>query len=616
MFKSLERSLSLPARFFAIHVLLSTIGCAPEPMPVSADVKANSGLQVETSVVNTTPVVNATTAETPDRGRFSGSAFRFREIEKESGFDFERYDDMKGQRRILEVNGGGAAIFDLDRDGWLDVFMTNGCRLPLSKDTRQSPGKLFRNHRTMNFRDCSLASGLEQFGFCFGCAVADANEDGFEDLYITAFGGNQFWTNNGDGTFSEVAATNGTWTGKWSAGAAFADLNGDQCLDLYVVNYLNESDEHPKLCPEPTSPDGFVGCTPAVFVGVPDILFLSDGAGGYMNASADAGLNELPGKGLGIVIADFGGDQVPEIYIANDGAPNFLFTIERTELIGGGIQGIRLHEEAIAANAALNEQGFAQASMGVAAADFDHNGAMDIFLTHFIDDTNTMYLNRTPDGGPLVFEDATRQTRLGPPSFGVLGFGVANIDIDNNGWQDLVIANGHVDDRTWMKAGQPYQMLPQIFENLQDSTFREVSEMAGTYFQKPVLGRGLATGDFDRDGFVDVVISHQRAASTILKNETAGSRAVTLRFVGRTASRTTIGLKVRVLNGPVPRTEQMIGGGSFQAASSNELYLGGIADGPVDLEVTWPTGHVETLQLPTAGYWIIAEKGQLAAFVE
>ena len=241
---------------------------------------------------------------------------------------------------------------------------------------------------------------------------------------------------------------------------------------------------------------------------------------------------------------------------------------------------------------------------------------MDIFLTHFIDDTNTMYLNRTPDGGPLVFEDATRQTRLGPPSFGVLGFGVANIDIDNNGWQDLVIANGHVDDRTWMKAGQPYQMLPQIFENLQDSTFREVSEMAGTYFQKPVLGRGLATGDFDRDGFVDVVISHQRAASTILKNETAGSRAVTLRFVGRTASRTTIGLKVRVLNGPVPRTEQMIGGGSFQAASSNELYLGGIADGPVDLEVTWPTGHVETLQLPTAGYWIIAEKGQHAAFVE
>jgi len=241
---------------------------------------------------------------------------------------------------------------------------------------------------------------------------------------------------------------------------------------------------------------------------------------------------------------------------------------------------------------------------------------MDIFLTHFIDDTNTMYLNRTPDGGALVFEDATRQTRLGPPSLSVLGFGVANIDIDNNGWQDLLIANGHIDDRTWMKAGQPYQMLPQIFENLQDTTFREVSDVAGTYFQKPALGRGIATGDLDRDGFVDAVISHQRDASTILKNETVGSRTVTLRFVGRTASRTAIGLKVRVVNGLVPRTEQMIGGGSFQSASANEVYLGGIADGPVDLEVTWPTGDAETVQLPTTGYWIVGEKGQLAAFVQ
>lgn len=583
---------------------------------MDANVKANSDSRGEHSVVNTTPVVNATTAAPPDRGRLSGSAFRFREIGKESGFAFERYDDMKGQRRILEVNGGGAAVFDFDMDGWLDVFMTNGCRLPLSKDTRQSPGKLFRNHRTMNFRDCSRTSGLEQFGFCFGCAGADANEDGFEDLYIAAYGGNQFWTNNGDGTLSEVAATNGTWMGKWSASAAFADLNGDRCLDLYVVNYLEESDEHPKLCPEPTSPDGFIGCTPAVFSGVPDTLFLSDGAGGYIDASADAGLSELPGKGLGIAIADFRDDRVPELYIANDGAPNFLFTVERTKLIDGGIQGIRLHDEAIAANAALNEQGYAQASMGVAAADFDHNGAMDIFLTHFIDDTNTMYLNRTPVGGSLVFEDATRQTRLGPPSHGVLGFGVASIDVDNNGWQDLVIANGHVDDRTWMNAGQPYKMLPQIFENLQDSTFREVSIVAGNYFQKPTLGRGLATGDFDRDGFVDIVISHQREASTILKNETAGSHAITLRLIGRTASRTAIGLRVRVVNGPVPRTEQMIGGGSFQAASANEVYLGGIADGPVNLEVTWPTGNVETVQLPNAGYWIVREKGQLAAFVE
>lgn len=534
------------------------------------------------------------------------SVIRFRAVAPESGFDFVRYDDMRGQRRIPEVNGGGVGLFDFDQDGWPDIFMSNGCRLPLIADQRKTPGKLFRNVHGLQFRDVSQVSGLMQFGYGYGCAAADANEDGFDDLYITCFGHNQFWLNNGDGTFSEVGPSNGTDSDKWGSSVAFADLNGDSRLDLYVANYLEESDTNPTLCPQEDSPDGYIGCSPAIFPGVPDQIFICDERGRYVDVSETVGLGKFPGKALGVVICDLDGDAKAEIYVANDGEANYLFSLTTEgpeDSVGNTVQ---LIERGMSASAALNESGFAQASMGIAAEDFDRDGRRDVFLTHFYGDTNTLYRNRSQPG-VLLFEDATRSSHLGPPSRSKLGFGVTAIDVDYDGWMDLIVANGHVDDRSWMRAPQPWKMTTQVFRNQSNGVFSDVSELAGPYFRQPVLGRGLAAGDLDRDGRQDLVVSHQLSRGEILINETPpASEVLTLRLVGRRGTRTPFGTQVALRRFDGLLHFEVVSGGSFQSASMTELHLPIVPHGrdseesgamtTATIEIVWPSGNRQTIE--------------------
>jgi len=547
-----------------------------------------------------------TAAQSSGRGvAAEPSRIRFRTLSEESGFVFQRNDDMRGQRRILEVNGGGVAVFDMDADGWLDVFMTNGCRLPQLEDMRQTPGRLFRNQREMRFGECSEASRLMQFGFCCGCAVTDVDHDGFEDLYLTAVGGNQFWKNNGDGTFTEVAESLGLKGGSWGASAAFGDLNGDGHADLYVANYLEISETNPLLCPEPRSPDGYVGCTPAMFPGVPDQLYLSDGSGGWLdNSESLMAATPFPGKALGVVIVDLGGDRRPEIYVANDGQPNFLFAVAESSAAS-----VQLKECATEASAALNYEGFAQASMGIAAEDFNRDGRTDLFLTHFYRDTNTLYLNQSSAGaGELLFEDATRVSRLGQPSLNLLGFGVSGLDADNDGWNDLLVANGHVDDRTWFDPEQRYRMPAQMFANHGDGTFRDVSGDAGEWFRTPALGRAAAAGDLNRDGRLDVVVSNQLERSVILQNESgSGGESMVLKLCGTTAARSPIGARVRVLGIEPMLWRQLAGGGSYQAAEAAELHVGGLEERAYRLRVEWPDGNTEEFSDVRPGQWLIRQ---------
>ncbi|MEY3174174.1 MAG: hypothetical protein RLZZ436_2088, partial [Planctomycetota bacterium] len=542
------------------------------------------------------------------------SPVHFRTLGSKSGFDFTRFDDQRGQWRILEANGGGVAVLDIDLDCWPDVFLTNGCRIPLDPTDHRTPGQLFRNRSELKFENVSTAAGLLQFGLGYGCAVADADEDGFDDLYLTRYGGNQFWHNNGDGTFTEIAAENGTLCGEWGSSAAFADLNRDGWQDLYVVNYLNESDTNPRLCPESASPTGFIGCSPALFEGAADRIYLSDGTGHYLDASADAGITNTPGKGLGVVICDLDGDHSPEIYVANDGEANFLFSVDVATAAEGQIPGIRLTDHALTANAALNELGYAQASMGIAVGDLDHNSQTDLFLTHFYGDTNTLYLNHSTPG-QLAFRDATRASALGPPSRQKLGFGTVAADFDGDGWEDIFIANGHVDDRSWMQGGQPFHMQAQFFTN-HSGRFTDVSTSAGDWFQQAWLGRGAATADFNQDGRLDLVVSCQLAPAAILINENNPSTApaephpasASLIPVGFHGPRTPWGLKIHAADGG--STSVLLPGESFQSAGSREILLSG-ASPTSTFNTRWPSGKNTQIQPAPQQYFLSERHGLL-----
>ena len=505
---------------------------------------------------------------------------------------FERFDDISPRRRIIEVTGGGVGITDIESDGWPDLLLTNGCRLPLDPTDRNTPTRLFRNERGLNCPDVSSESGLQQFGFAQGTAVTDFNADGFEDIYVTAFGPNVLWLNNGDGTYTQAEQTPETEVRKWSSSAAAADLNGDGNTDLYVVNYLDESDTDPRLCPNPTSPDGYEGCSPALFDGVDDVVLLSDGAGGFRNVSADAGITGLKGKGLGVVACDFDRDGNVEIYVANDGQANFLFVQD------GEDGSFHFRNDALVSNVAFNDSGHAQAGMGIAFGDYDRNGYSDLFLTHFYGDSNTLYANQ----GQLQFLDQTRAAQLAASSRRMLGFGTVFIDTLNSGWLDLFVANGHIDDLTWAGQNIPYRMRPQLYRNESSGTFLDVSEWAGSYFGNEWLGRGTAVADFNRDGRQDLAINNQLAKSVCLLN-IASDTGRSLRL-GLKRREGIAGTRVEVQAGDAVILREVVGGASYLSASEAVVHVGLGEANNRRATVTWPSGEQTELNLEP-GSWVL-----------
>jgi hypothetical protein len=521
------------------------------------------------------------------------------DVASESGIDFHYYNDAVPNRFFLpEIMGGGAAWLDYDLDGRLDLYLTNGCRLK-DPDPHQTEylNRLFRNIGGGRFTDSTGGAAAHQPGYGQGCAAGDFDVDGFPDVYLTNYGPNALFRNNGDGTFSDVTETSGTGDPLWGSSALWFDANSDDQLDLFVANYMDVTWNNARVCVY----KGNLGyCGPGEYKGQPDRLYLSRGDGTFVESAEPLGFGAGDGKGLAVSAVDLDEDLRPEVYVANDMEPNFLFT--RRPSSTQSEEGL-YRNVALEAGCAVADNGHNEASMGIACADFDADGLFDLFLTHFYGTKNTLYRNL----GGLMFDDDSYRSRAAATGFDTLGFGIVPLDYDRDGSADLFIANGHV-------LGPNYginELRPQLLRNDGRGVFWEISELAGSYFRGKYLGRGAAAADYDNDGDIDLAVTHLDRPLALLRNDTATRR----HFLGLSLTCPNrippVGGRVVVTGGGMRQVVPIAAGGSYLCSSDVRIVVGlGEFSGPPEVEVHWPSGRVDLFRdLAVDRYWNLLEGG-------
>ena len=558
----------------------------------------------------------------------------------ESGLDFVHFNGMSGEFFFSETVGSGGALFDYDNDGDLDVYLVQGHMQGRGKtlaDAITQPvgelrDRLFRNDlviagdgsRTLRFTDVTESSGIRAEGYGMGVATGDYDNDGWTDLYVTNFGANQLWRNRGDTggriTFSDETRAAGVEEVRWSVPATFIDIDRDGWLDLFVGNYVEYTIASHKLCRTLAGAPDY--CGPLSFRPEPDRLFRNlgrgkDGRVTFEDLSARSDVTSEYGGALGAVTADFNADGWLDLYVANDGMPNQMW-------INGKAN--RFRNEALLAGTSVNLMGQPEASMGVTVGDFDADGDEDIFVTHLIRETNTLYLN----DGSGMFEDATDEAGLGAPSWAFTGFGTVWFDYDNDGWLDLLAANGEVKVIPELEAkGDPHPLhqTNQLYRNLGESAggaggvrFEEVTSQAGQVFELSEVSRGVAAGDVDNDGDTDILLLNNNGPVRLLINAVGQRSAwIGLRLVGseprgEAAARDQLGAWVGVYrSGAPPIWRRAVTGGSFLSASDPRVLIG-LGDSPriERVVVRWPGGEQEQWQ-PEANRYTTLLRGSGSA---
>ncbi len=531
----------------------------------------------------------------------AASGVTFRDVTQQSGIRFVHNNGAFGKKYLPETLGAGVAFIDYDNDGWPDIFLVNSTDWPGHAQKRSTP-KLYHNNHDGTFTDVTHKAGLDAEEFYgMGVAVGDFDNDGYDDLFVTAYGQSRLFHNNGNGTFTDVTQKFGLGgIREFSTSAAWIDYDKDGRLDLVVANYVQWSPETDLYCTLDGKSKSY--CTPESYKGMSVRLWHNKGDGTFEDATKKAGLADPTSKTLGVAVLDYDGDGWPDLLFSNDTQPNKLYRNN-----GNGT----FTEKAVLAGVAFSEDGVARAGMGVDAADYDRSGHPSVLITNFANQMLSLYHNE----GTGLFVDEAPRSEIGRASLLTLGFGCFFFDYDLDGWPDVLVANGHIDPEIQrVQVNVKYAMPPHLFRNLGKGHFEEVTKSLGPAFSTPRVGRGAAYADIDNDGRLDVLISANAGPVVLFRNEAtdeAANRSLRVKLVGTKSNHDGIGTTVRLTAGGESQSQVLRSGSSYLSASELVLTFGLAHRDKADtIEIVWPSGQLDRLSNVNAGRTIVVTEGK------
>jgi hypothetical protein len=528
----------------------------------------------------------------------------FRDITTQAGIRFTHNNGAFGKKWLPETMGPGCAFIDYDNDGYPDIVLINGDDFPghprHSADAGATTLKLYHNNHDGTFTDVTRKAGLAVPMFGLGVAVGDYDNDGFDDLFVTALGQSHLFHNNGNGTFTDVTKSAGIWgPSEFSTGAAWVDYDRDGKLDLVVANYVQWTEQTDLYCTLDGAHKSY--CTPESYKGTSLRLWHNLGGGKFEDATQKAGLGDPTSKSLGIAVLDYNNDGWPDLVIANDTQPNKLYLNKKDGTFD---------ERGVPAGIGFSEDGVARAGMGVDAADYDRSGHPSVLISNFANQMVSLYHNE----GSGLFVDEAPQSEVGRATLVTLGFGCFFFDYDNDGWPDIFVADGHIEDQIErVQKRVSYAEPSHLFHNLGGGKFQEVTAQMGAAFAAPKVARGAAYADIDNDGFLDVLVTTNAGPSYLFHNEGGSNHSLRIKLVGTKSNRDGIGAVVRVISGAGKdqQWKMLRSGSSYLSQSELVLTFGlGVQTKADGVEIQWPSGQADKLSNINAGQTVTVEEGK------